>query len=70
MKWAKEDRRNWPDTGCLNISLRCWGLRPSGPAADPQGNDLITAATSLVETEEGTSGRGGMEVSGCVEEGV
>ena len=68
MKWAKEDRRIWPDTGCLNISLRCWGLRLSGPVADPQGNDLIVAAISSVETEMeegGTSGGGGMEVSGC-----
>lgn len=27
-------------------SLRCWGLRPSGPPAEPLGNDLIAEATA------------------------
>ena len=60
-------------TAALNRSLRCWGLRPSGPPAEPWGKDLMAEETISGGTEigpSGTSTRSGMEESrwggGCL----
>ena len=49
-------------------SLRCWGLRPSGPPAEPLRKDLIaekTASNEICLTAAGsTSKGGGIEESG------
>ena len=50
------------------MSLRCWGLRPSGPPADPLGKDRIARATSSSDTVRWlwVSGSGGLSESGWV----
>ena len=50
------------------ISLRCWGLNPSGPDADPFGKEHMACKTSSSVTEVegiGSWGGGGMLESGC-----
>lgn len=55
--------------GSTNISFKCCGQRPSGPPADPMGNDLtalmisglVTGSMVLVSSE---AKRGGMDESG------
>ena len=37
-------------------SLRCWGLRPSGPPAEPCGKDLIAREIASADIEIGSSG--------------
>ena len=47
--------------------LRCWGRKPSGPPADPQGKDFMALATSFSVTSAssvGDSDAGGKFESG------
>ena len=39
-----------------NRSLRCGGLRPSGPPAEPCGKDLIAREIASADIEIGSSG--------------
>ena len=47
-------------------SFKCWGFKPSGPPADPLGNDLI--AHTIISSGTGMvlswTGSGGMDESG------
>ena len=42
-----------------SISLRCWGRKPSGPPADPDGNDMMA---DLIKPSD--AARGGTVVVG------
>ena len=52
--------------GKLNKSLRCCGLRPSGPPADPLGKDPIAeeTASGVAKTLSMVSTAGGIKVRG------
>ena len=40
-KVARAVRRSWPPPVWPTMSFKCWGLKPSGPPAEPFGNDLM-----------------------------
>src|SRR5271163_2671712 len=56
-------------------SFKCWGLRPSGPPAEPAGKDkmaflTLTSSTSSTDKDPSEAGRGiddaSNEAAGCL----
>ena len=48
-KVARAVRRSWPPPVWPTMSFKCWGLKPSGPPAEPFGNDLMALITSSTD---------------------
>lgn len=72
MRFERDVSSQQGATACLSwesvMSLRCWGLKPSGPSADPFGKECMACKTSSSITEDERIGSwvcGGMQESGC-----
>ena len=70
VKEVRAVMRRWPPSladGPVR-SRRCWGLRPSGPPAEPLGKDLIAEKTASNEICACLTAAGSTSKGGAIEE--